>query len=215
MAAGARVTVIVSDASRAEPRAALLAVLRRRLPGVRWTIAIATGTHGPASLGALGIPDELRADAASSTTTAIVARRPGRARHHLARDPGPDPSLRGRGRAGDRDRLHPPALLRRVRRRREGDLPGPRRGARDPHEPRAQDRSPAPARESSTAIRVARISRRRCALVPTPTFLLNGVCGARRPDPRRRRRRSPSQRFAPAPPRARRGSRCAPRGRRS
>ena len=62
-APGARVTVIVSDPTRDEPRAAILATLRARLPAVRWTIAIATGTHGPASIDALGIPDDLLADA--------------------------------------------------------------------------------------------------------------------------------------------------------
>jgi nickel-dependent lactate racemase len=43
---GDRVTVIVSDATRAEPRDALLAAVRARLPDVRLTVAIATGTHG-------------------------------------------------------------------------------------------------------------------------------------------------------------------------
>jgi nickel-dependent lactate racemase len=52
---GARVTVIISDPTRAEPRAALLAALHRRLPNVRWTIAVATGTHGPCDVAALGI----------------------------------------------------------------------------------------------------------------------------------------------------------------
>jgi nickel-dependent lactate racemase len=58
---GARVTVVVSDATRAEPRAELLSALRRHLPEVRWTIAIATGTHGPSPLDALGLPDDLGA----------------------------------------------------------------------------------------------------------------------------------------------------------
>ncbi len=62
-ARGARVTVIVSDATRDEPRDAFLRALRARLPGVRWTIAIATGTHGPATLSALGISAEMLADA--------------------------------------------------------------------------------------------------------------------------------------------------------
>ena len=57
----ARVTVIVSDGTRDEPRVAFLAALHRRLPGVRWTIAIATGTHGPADVAALGLPAELLA----------------------------------------------------------------------------------------------------------------------------------------------------------
>ncbi len=60
---GSRVTVIVSDETRNEPRGAFLAAIRARLPSVRWTIAIATGTHGPADLGALGIPAELLAAA--------------------------------------------------------------------------------------------------------------------------------------------------------
>lgn len=55
LAPGARVTVIVSDPSRHEPRAAMLAALRRHVPGGRWTLAVATGTHGPCDLGALGL----------------------------------------------------------------------------------------------------------------------------------------------------------------
>ncbi len=43
---GDRVTVVVSDASRSEPRQAMLEALRARLPSVRLTIAVATGTHG-------------------------------------------------------------------------------------------------------------------------------------------------------------------------
>ncbi len=62
-APGARVTVIVSDPTRDEPRAAFVAAVRRRLPGVRWTIAVATGTHGPCRLDALGLPDEVWRDA--------------------------------------------------------------------------------------------------------------------------------------------------------
>lgn len=61
VAEGDRVTVIVSDATRAEPRGELLAALRRHLPAVRWTVAIATGTHGPSPLAGLGIPEELGA----------------------------------------------------------------------------------------------------------------------------------------------------------
>jgi nickel-dependent lactate racemase len=45
LARGARVTLIVSDASRVEPRAAFAAAIRERYPDVRWTLAIATGTH--------------------------------------------------------------------------------------------------------------------------------------------------------------------------
>jgi len=61
VAPGSRVTVIVSDATRSEPRAELLAALRRHLPAVRWTLAIATGTHGPSPLPPLGLPDDLEA----------------------------------------------------------------------------------------------------------------------------------------------------------
>ena len=54
--AGDRVTVIVSDATRDEPRAAFVAAVRARLPAVRLTLAIATGTHGRAGgLDALGL----------------------------------------------------------------------------------------------------------------------------------------------------------------
>jgi nickel-dependent lactate racemase len=60
---GDRVTVIVSDATRDEPRGAFLAALQERLPPVNWTIAIATGTHGPADVSTLGIPDHLLATA--------------------------------------------------------------------------------------------------------------------------------------------------------
>jgi nickel-dependent lactate racemase len=56
---GDRVTLIVSDPTRAEPRARFVAAVRRRLPSVRLTIAIATGTHGPCRIEALGIPKEL------------------------------------------------------------------------------------------------------------------------------------------------------------
>jgi len=58
---GARVTVIISDATRAEPRDELLRALRRHLPAVRWTVAIATGTHGPSPVEALGLPADLGA----------------------------------------------------------------------------------------------------------------------------------------------------------
>ena len=61
--AGARVTLIVSDPTRSEPRAAFVAAMRRRLGDVRWTIAIATGTHGPARLEALDIAPDLLAGA--------------------------------------------------------------------------------------------------------------------------------------------------------
>lgn len=52
-----RVTVIVSDVTRDEPRPAFLATLRRHLRHARWTVAVATGTHGPmGDLAPLGIP---------------------------------------------------------------------------------------------------------------------------------------------------------------
>ncbi|MCX5747735.1 MAG: lactate racemase domain-containing protein [Proteobacteria bacterium] len=54
---GSRVTVIVSDATRDEPRRAMLDAIARRLPAqVRLTIAVATGTHGRADLAALDLP---------------------------------------------------------------------------------------------------------------------------------------------------------------
>jgi nickel-dependent lactate racemase len=58
-----RVTLIVSDATRHEPRAAFVDALRERIPDVRWTVAIATGTHGPARLDDLALPPDLLRDA--------------------------------------------------------------------------------------------------------------------------------------------------------
>lgn len=53
---GDRVTVIVSDATRDEPRAAFVEAVRARLPAVRLTVAIACGTHGPTGgLDAIGL----------------------------------------------------------------------------------------------------------------------------------------------------------------
>lgn len=52
---GPRVTLIVSDPSRNEPREAFVRALRERIAGVRWTIAVATGTHGPCRLDQLGL----------------------------------------------------------------------------------------------------------------------------------------------------------------
>lgn len=50
------VTVVVSDHTRNEPRSAFLLALRERLPsGISWTLAIATGTHGPSPLEPLGL----------------------------------------------------------------------------------------------------------------------------------------------------------------
>jgi lactate racemase len=61
---GARVTVIVSDETRDEPRAAFLNVLRARLPSVRLTLAVATGTHGPSTtIDRLGLPADWLRDA--------------------------------------------------------------------------------------------------------------------------------------------------------
>ncbi|HUO66600.1 MAG TPA: lactate racemase domain-containing protein, partial [Gammaproteobacteria bacterium] len=57
---GRRVTVIVSDSTRVEPRAAFVAAIRRRLPQAELTIAIATGTHGPSPLAPLDLPSDLR-----------------------------------------------------------------------------------------------------------------------------------------------------------
>lgn len=58
-----RVTLIVSDATRNEPRAAFIEAVRARLPpSVHLTLAIATGTHGPAHIADLGIPPALLAN---------------------------------------------------------------------------------------------------------------------------------------------------------
>ncbi len=76
---GDRVTLIVSDATRDEPRAAFLAALRDHLPSVSLTIAVATGTHGPA--GALLSSSDLAGatlvdhDGASSIVDAGTTRR--------------------------------------------------------------------------------------------------------------------------------------------
>lgn len=60
---GDRVTVVVSDVTRAEPRAAMLSAILARLPSVHLTVAVATGTHGPCDPVALGLPDALLARA--------------------------------------------------------------------------------------------------------------------------------------------------------
>lgn len=57
-----RVVVIVSDASRDEPRAEMFAAVRNALSAVRddhLTLAIANGTHGPARLDRLGLPEDV------------------------------------------------------------------------------------------------------------------------------------------------------------
>src|SRR5690242_13390210 len=59
VSAGTNITIIVSDATRIEPRTAFLEHLLARLPPVRLTLAIATGTHGPTPLDSLGIPPHL------------------------------------------------------------------------------------------------------------------------------------------------------------
>ncbi len=57
-----RVVVVVSDASRDEPRAALFAAARRALAAVpddHLTIAVANGTHAPGPVDALGLPEDV------------------------------------------------------------------------------------------------------------------------------------------------------------
>jgi nickel-dependent lactate racemase len=59
-----RAVVIVSDASRAEPRAELYAAVRRELaalPDAQITLAVANGTHRPGDPAALGLPPEVLA----------------------------------------------------------------------------------------------------------------------------------------------------------
>ena len=144
-----------SRAPRSSPRS------RRHLPAGRWTLAVATGTHGAVRLRPPSASRRRLAEGASSITTATTdtvelgttARgTPVRVHRCLV-----DADL------VHRDRLHPAALLRRLRRGREGDVPRARRGDRDPHQPSPQDRSPVLAPESSTVIRAARTSRRPCA----------------------------------------------------
>jgi len=60
---GDRVTLVVSDATRDEPRRELVAALRERLVDVELTLAVATGTHGPCPIERLGIPPTLLRDA--------------------------------------------------------------------------------------------------------------------------------------------------------
>lgn len=56
VAPGERVTIIVSDPTRDEPRELFIAALRARVPSnTRLTIAVATGTHGPCNVDALGL----------------------------------------------------------------------------------------------------------------------------------------------------------------
>ena len=54
--AAQRVTIVISDATRVEPRVAMLDSLIARLPaGCDLTLAIACGTHGPSSIALLGL----------------------------------------------------------------------------------------------------------------------------------------------------------------
>ena len=63
VAPGARVTVIVSDPTRDEPRELFIRALRERLPAnVTITVAVATGTHGPCNVSALGLSDQTLRD---------------------------------------------------------------------------------------------------------------------------------------------------------
>ncbi len=63
VAPGARVTIIVSDSTRDEPRELFIAALRERLPAnTKLTIAIATGTHGPCNVDALDLSAKTRRD---------------------------------------------------------------------------------------------------------------------------------------------------------
>lgn len=64
--AGRRITLIVSDPSRREPREAFVRAIRERIAGATWTVAIATGTHGPCRVDDLGL-----SDAALRDTTVI------------------------------------------------------------------------------------------------------------------------------------------------
>lgn len=62
MATGCRrITIVVSDATRADPRKAMIDAIVERLPhGCDITVAIATGTHGPSDIGALDLPEHIR-----------------------------------------------------------------------------------------------------------------------------------------------------------
>jgi len=174
--AGARVTVIVSDATRTEPRAAFVEALRARLPPVAWTIAVATGTHGPAPLDALGLPADL-------LRSARIVNHDGHAEADLV--------TLGATRRGTPVRLHRCAV--------EADLviatgcirphyfagfgagvkaifPGLGAAAaiRRNHELKTQPT----ARAGVTVDNPCRDDLEEAvSLVPAPTFLLNGVCG--------------------------------------
>lgn len=89
-----RVVVIVSDASRDEPRAELFAAVRRALAAVpddHLTLAVANGTHAPGPPEGLGLPPE------------VLARH--RVVNHDARDEGAMVEM-GRTSRGTRVRVH-------------------------------------------------------------------------------------------------------------
>lgn len=70
---GDRITLIVSDATRDEPRAELVAAVRARLPDVRLTLAIATGTHGcSGGLSSLGLASLGLSGVGSAGVEAVV-----------------------------------------------------------------------------------------------------------------------------------------------
>lgn len=58
-----RVLLIISDPSRKEPRDAFVAAIRRRFPAARFTLAVATGTHGPCRIDDLGLSNDSLRDA--------------------------------------------------------------------------------------------------------------------------------------------------------
>jgi lactate racemase len=60
---GRRITLIVSDPSRREPREAFVRAIRERISNAQWTIAVATGTHGPCRLEDLGLSVPVLRDA--------------------------------------------------------------------------------------------------------------------------------------------------------
>lgn len=61
---GERVVLLVSDATRDDPREAMLRAVLARMPGdIVVTLAVANGTHGPSDLNRLGIPPDIWARA--------------------------------------------------------------------------------------------------------------------------------------------------------
>jgi nickel-dependent lactate racemase len=91
---GSRVVVIVSDASRDEPRAEMYQAVRRalaRVPDAHITLAVANGTHAPGPLAGLGLPVE------ALSRHAVV--------NHDARDQSPMVEV-GRTLRGTRVRVH-------------------------------------------------------------------------------------------------------------